>query len=125
MAMPNSLIGEIPHRYIYTIVDRGLSAFFDGISRADTLTQTAIFWDNPRGYTTGEAIFLTDPNGSAEDDGVLLSVVLDGFKGTSYFLCLDARDLKELGRVDCKCVVGLGFHGAHVKAGGMASDAKP
>jgi len=56
---------------------------------------------------------------------VLLIVVLDGFKGTSYLLCLDARDLKELRRVDCERVIGLGFHGAHVKAEGMASDAKP
>lgn len=52
-----------------------------------------------------------------EDKGVLLSVVLDGVKGESYLLVLDARDLREVARADVGRgrVVGFGFHGVHVK----------
>jgi torulene dioxygenase len=44
-----------------------------------------------------------------------LSVVLDGFKETSYLVCLDARTMKEIGRANCGVPVGFGFHGAHIK----------
>jgi torulene dioxygenase len=128
MTMPSPLTGEIPttnqhyatkpNRYIYTIIDRGLPNFFDGISKADTSSQSAIFWDNPRGHTPGEAIFVNDPNGAEEDDGVLLSVVLDGFRGMSYLLCLGARDLREVERVDVEAVVGFGYPGGYFKADG-------
>ncbi|KAL8416121.1 hypothetical protein RB596_006613 [Gaeumannomyces avenae] len=51
-----------------------------------------------------------------EDDGCLLSVVLDGHKGTSYLVCLDAKTMVEVGRAELDFPVGIGFHGAHVKA---------
>ncbi len=51
-----------------------------------------------------------------EDDGVLLIVVLDGFSQTSYLSFLDAKNLGELGRAECRRVVELGFRGQYVKA---------
>lgn len=51
-----------------------------------------------------------------EDDGCLLSVVLDGHKGTSYLVCLDAKTMVEVGRAELDFPIGLGFHGAHMKA---------
>jgi torulene dioxygenase len=50
-----------------------------------------------------------------EDDGVLLSVVLDGFKETSYLLCLDARTMKELERAECDGAVGIGTYGVPIQ----------
>ena len=61
----------------------------------------------------GEPIFLPDPQGKDEDDGVLLSVVLDGTKGKSYLLCLDAKSFEEVGRAEMESVVAFGFHGTH------------
>jgi torulene dioxygenase len=55
------------------------------------------------------------PEGVDEDDGVLLSVVLDGFDETSYLVCLDTRTMKELGRAECDWAVGIGTHGAHIQ----------
>ncbi|KAI0014957.1 carotenoid oxygenase [Xylariomycetidae sp. FL0641] len=119
-------VGELPtinpayaarrHRYIYSLPARGHSGFLDGIAKTDTRTGQAVFWDNPRGHTPGEAVFVARPGGAAEDDGVLLSVVLDGFGKTSYLLCLDARDMRELGRAECGWAVGFGFHGIHSRA---------
>lgn len=107
-------------RYIYTVVDRGYSSLFDGLCKLDLHTGSKTYWDNPHGHTPGEAIFVADPNGCVEDDGVLLSVVLDGFAGKSYLLCLDARNMKEIGRANCECVIGLGFHGQYVTSDGRA-----
>lgn len=61
---------------------------------------------------------MADPTGLNEDDGVPLSVVLDGNTIKSYLLCLNAHDLTELGKVDVNGPVAFGFHGQHVPTWG-------
>ena len=62
----------------------------------------------------GEPIFI--PNGQTdgcrgEDDGVILSVVLDSLAETSYLLLLDARDMREICRAKLASAIPFGFHG--------------
>ena len=99
------------HRYTYGTTDRLKSSFMDGIAKFDNVTQTSVFWEQ-EGHTPGEAIFVADPEGKEEDDGVLLTVVLDGFVERSYLLVLDAKNLKEVGRAEVPGPVAFGFHGA-------------
>jgi torulene dioxygenase len=99
------------HRYTYGCADRLKSSFMDGIAKFDNLTQTSIFWEQ-EGHTPGEPIFVADPEGKEEDDGVLLTVVLDGYVERSYLLVLRARDLSEMGRAEVPGPVAFGFHGA-------------
>lgn len=103
-------------RYVYAITSRGLSTLAEGLVKTDMETRNAAFWLAPKGHTPGEAIFVARPGGEEEDDGVLLSVVLDGFGKHSYLLCLDARTMVELGRAVVPIVVGFGFHGTHHRA---------
>jgi torulene dioxygenase len=118
-------VGELPTinpnyatkktRYMYSMCDRGESSWMDGIVKTNLETKQTIYWDHPH-HTPGESIFVPDPTGDSEDAGFLLSVILDGDKGTSYLLCLDARTMKEVGRAECDVAVGLGFHGRHLSA---------
>lgn len=110
-----------PHRYTYGIVDRGLSTFIDGLVKFDSETKSHVYWEK-HGHSPGEPIFVANPNGEGEDDGVLLSVVLSGDSGKSYLLCLDARDMSEMGKAQVDGVVGFGFHGTHVTSIGQAVD---
>jgi torulene dioxygenase len=103
-----------PYRYMYSAGDFGKSSFMDSIIKTDLTTKTSTVWAID-GHTPGEPVFVRNPDGMEEDDGVLLVVMLDGHKGSSYLLCLDARTMKELGRADVGRVVGMGFHGAHKK----------
>lgn len=109
----NPLYATKPSRFIYGVCERGNASFFDGLLKFDTLTQTAkarvVHAQSP-----GEPIFVPDPQGTEEDEGVLLSVVLDGMRGTSYLLVLDARTFEEVGRADLEVAVPFGFHGTHV-----------
>ena len=105
------------HRYVYAVTFRGEATLTDGIMKLDCDTQQVHLWAC-HGQSPGEAIFVANPEGTSEDDGVLLSVVLDGMRGKSYLLCLDARDLSELGRANVDGAVGFGFHGQHVPAVG-------
>ncbi len=100
------------HRYTYGCADRLKSSFMDGLAKFDNVTQTSIFWET-EGHTPGEPIFVADPEGKSEDDGVLLSVVLDGYKEKSYLLVLRAQDLTELGRAEMNGPMAFGFHGAY------------
>ena len=111
-----------PHRYVYGMSDTGSSSIFDGLLKYDTRTHKTIAWKH-HGQTPGEAIFIPNPEGTEEDDGVLLSVVLDGMKGKSYLLVLDPRDMSEVGRAAMETSVMFGFHGVHVQNGGVTMDA--
>jgi len=51
---------------------------------------TALIWSQ-HGHSGGEPIFVPNPDGTKEDDGILLSVVLNGHTGKSYLAVLDAR----------------------------------
>ncbi|KAK0669793.1 carotenoid oxygenase [Cercophora samala] len=129
--IPAPHVGELPtinplfatrqHRYVYSLPYQGRSTMMDGIVKTNTETREALFWDIPKGHSPGEAIFVPRPRTvvdveQEEDDGVLLSVVLDGVAKTSYLLCLDAVTMKELGRAEMGFAIGLGFHGVHITA---------
>ncbi|KAL8687955.1 MAG: hypothetical protein Q9218_006017 [Villophora microphyllina] len=109
----NSTYACRPSRYIYGVSDCGNSVFLDGLIKFDTQTQTAKRRIR-HAQSPGEPIFVADPEGKEEDDGCLLSVVLDGKAEKSYLLCLDAKSFEEVGRVEMEWVVGFGFHGHHV-----------
>ena len=118
----NPLHRTRPHRFVYMLLTRGLSTLFDAIGKLDTRTGEVVLWDGGRGHTPGEAVFVPRPAAEGqkgeEDDGVLLSVVLDGGRGTSYLVCLDAPSMREVGRAEAGFAVGFGLHGRHVAAGG-------
>ncbi|GAO15611.1 hypothetical protein UVI_02050430 [Ustilaginoidea virens] len=103
-----------PYRYVYGVSSRGRSIFMDSIVKTDVETREALVWNGPVGHTPGEPIFVPRPGGAEEDDGVILSLVLDGSAQTSYLLCLDAQTFGELGRAETEFAIPLGLHGCHV-----------
>ncbi|KAI1734202.1 carotenoid cleavage dioxygenase 1 [Xylaria scruposa] len=112
------------YRYVYSLANHGYSTLHDTIVRTDLSTRQTLSWRGPAGHTPGEAIFVPRPKQlpganedpeEDEDDGVLLSLVLDGYGKTSYLVCLDAKTMKELGRASCDWAIGHGFHGLHVE----------
>jgi torulene dioxygenase len=103
------------HRFVYGVLHTGKSTLFDSIVKYDVSSQTAKTWSQ-HGHTPGEPVFVADPASQVDDEdaGVLLSVVLDGIKGMSYLLILDAKTLVEVGKAHVNGVIGFGFHGTHV-----------
>lgn len=53
------------------------------------------------------------PGATREDDGVLLSVVLDATARRSFLLVLDAEALQERARADVPHHIPFGFHGEY------------
>ncbi|KAF9270537.1 carotenoid oxygenase [Marasmius fiardii PR-910] len=109
-----------PYRYAYGINKRDAhdhSTFADRIIKLDvTNTESGHkFWQAP-GYTPSEPIFVPRPDGQSEDDGAVLSVVLDGERGKSMLVILDATDMKEVARAEMETVYPIGFHGVFTPA---------
>jgi torulene dioxygenase len=102
-----------PHRYVWSVLDRGKSSFLDGLGKTDTITGECVVWEHEK-HTPGEPIFVPRPGAVGEDDGVVLSVVFDGVSGRSHLICLDGASLKEVARAEVEGVVGFGFHGKHI-----------
>ncbi|KAF7975245.1 hypothetical protein HWV62_10104 [Athelia sp. TMB] len=109
-----------PYRYAYGInkLDpKTHHTFADGIIKLDmssppsesSPTGTKI-WRKPN-HTPSEPIFVPRPNANDEDDGVLLSVVLDEKTMRSSMFVIDAKEMEEVGRAEMAGVFPIGFHG--------------
>ncbi|WP_207934296.1 carotenoid oxygenase family protein [Actinomadura sp. KC06] len=84
--------------------------FFDRLCRLRVTTGDTLHWDEPGCYP-GEPVFVSAPDATAEDDGVVLSVVLDVGRGRSFLLVLDASTFEELARAEVPHGIPFGFHG--------------
>ena len=61
---------------------------------------------------SGEHVFVPDPDGTAEDDGWLMSFVTDRSTEQSELVILDAHDIESepVARVQMAARVPIGFH---------------
>jgi beta,beta-carotene 9',10'-dioxygenase len=106
-----------PYRYVYgsSLCRPGAPGFLDRLAKVDVESGAIQAWHEEGAYP-GEPVFVRTPEGAGEDDGVLLSVVLDARKGASFLLVLDAHDLQEIGRAHVPQHVPFGFHGSYFRA---------
>jgi beta,beta-carotene 9',10'-dioxygenase len=100
---------ERPYRYVWGNAT-GQHGWLEQIVKVDTADGKALSWSQPDCYP-GEPVFVARPDAENEDDGVLLSVVLDANAGSSFLLVLDAADLGELARAQAPHHIPFGFHG--------------
>jgi carotenoid cleavage dioxygenase-like enzyme len=101
-----------PYTFAYGVdaTAGGDAAPFDALVKVDTRERSVVRWSAPGAYP-GEPLFVARPGGTDEDDGSVLSVVLDAATATSYLLVLDARTLEEQARATVPHAIPFGFHG--------------
>ncbi|GHO97970.1 15,15' beta carotene dioxygenase [Reticulibacter mediterranei] len=86
--------------------------FLNRLVKIDVQAKTAQTWQEDGCYP-GEPIFVAAPQAHAEDEGVLLSVVLNSAKGNSFLLVLDATTFRELARAEVPHHIPFSFHGMY------------
>jgi beta,beta-carotene 9',10'-dioxygenase len=99
------MVNGRPYRYFYGFGGYGSLLggekltfdYANSLVKVDTSGGLTKYWQVADCFP-GEPIFVPQPGGVAEDDGVLLSVVLDAAAGRSFLLVLDARTMAEVGR---------------------------
>jgi torulene dioxygenase len=112
-----------PNKYVYGVSSAGISSLWDSIVKVDMDALYANPTNPPKGAikrfarpqcTPSEPIFVPRPGGTREDDGIILLVELDGNKGKSALVILDASTFEEVGRAEVGgdgFIVPHGFHG--------------
>lgn len=105
--------GKSDYRYVYGcgIHPRRRNEFYNQIVKIDLTTGQSLNW-HEEGLYPGEAVFVPAPGRQAEDEGLLLSVVLDVNKGQSFLLVLEAQSMKEKARAYLPHTILFGYHGA-------------
>jgi beta,beta-carotene 9',10'-dioxygenase len=98
------------YRYLWATGTKVAGDFLDCIVKIDLDTGQAMTW-HVAGLYPGEPVFVPSPKAQAEDDGVLLSVVLDTGEDASFLLVLDAANLEELARAEAPHAIPFHFHG--------------
>jgi carotenoid cleavage dioxygenase-like enzyme len=104
-----------PYRYVYGAGARGDRDFLDQLVKVDVDDGSVMTWSEPGSYP-GEPVFVPAPDQKAEDDGALLSVVLDSRRETSFLLVLDAHTFEEVARAEAPLRIPFGFHGSFFAA---------
>jgi beta,beta-carotene 9',10'-dioxygenase len=101
-----------PYRYVYG-TGSGDRTTLDQIVKIDVTDGSSTIW-RESACGVGEPVFVAAPDSIAEDDGVVLTIVLDGERGRSFLLVLDASDMSELARAEVSHHIPAGFHGSYV-----------
>lgn len=100
----------LPYRYVYAAGNEAPGQFFDNLVKLDLKRAASRTWRDTSCYP-GEPVFVSRPDAKEEDDGVVLSVVLDAKRRASFLLIADASTFDEVARVQLPQVVTFGFHG--------------
>ena len=86
--------------------------FYNQLVKVDVRERTTKVWLAEDCYV-GEPVFVAAPQATHEDDGVILCVVLNANKGTSFLLVLEANSFAEIARAEVPHHIPFGFHGQY------------
>jgi torulene dioxygenase len=110
------------HTFVYALGFSATSSISDGkiwdsIIKIDVNNQTvAASWHEENCYPS-EAQFIPkslNKEQEGEDAGVLISIVMDSARSTSFLLVLDAKNLQVVARIELNKLIPLSFaHGTH------------
>ena len=99
-----------PYDFVYGVGTNTKGNFGDQLVKIDVPTGDADVWHEDGTYP-GEPVFVARPGASSEDEGVVLSVVLEPEADRSYLLVLDAPSFEERARAPVPHAIPFGFHG--------------
>ncbi len=104
-----SLACRNQYRYIYSLAIEE-DKFFNQIIKYDLKLNNITIWQENHCYV-GEPVFVANPNSAAEDDGVVMSIVLDTVKNYSFLLILQASTLSQIAKIPLSFYIPFGLHG--------------
>ncbi len=102
------------YRYVYGlgVKPQQPKGFYNQLIKIDIQTRNSYHWFAANQYPS-EPVFVPAPDSKSEDDGILLSIVLDTDRKNSYLLILDAATMEEIARAVVDQPILIGYHGQH------------
>ena len=104
------------YRFAYGVSmhQQHIDDFLNQLVKIDVREKTAHTWYEDGCYP-GEPVFVAAPQAGGEDEGVVLSVVLNSQKENSFLLVLDAATFSELARAEVPQHIPFSFHGIYTR----------
>ena len=109
MPQINNAYALQPYHYVYTLNNDG-----SGLSKINVQNGTTLKWEEDN-CSANEPVFVPAPNAHSEDDGVVLSIILNSKAQQSFLLILDGKTFKEIGRAMVPHHIPFNLHGAFFK----------
>ncbi len=102
------------YRFVYgvSVHPQHPVGFYNSLVKIDSTSGHNEYWYQ-EGCYPGEPCFVPSPDGKTDEDGVLLSIVLDVHAGNSFLLVLDAKTMMQMARATVPYPVLYGFHGEY------------
>jgi beta,beta-carotene 9',10'-dioxygenase len=101
-----------PYHFVYGLglKETGAVDVNNELVKTDLRSGETMTWYH-KGLYPSEPVFVENPDGISEDDGVILSVILDTDKRTSFLLLLNACNFTEIARAYAPVHLPIGLHG--------------
>ncbi len=103
------------YRFAFGVGTREPSNFIDQLVKLDLADGSVRQW-HAAGCYPGEPVFVPAPEAGSEDQGVVLSLVLNGNTARSFLLVLDGQTFEEQARAELPHHVPFGFHGQYFRS---------
>ena len=100
-----------PYRYAYGVsLYQDLPDFPNQLVKIDVTTGETAVWHQPLQYPS-EPVFVPNPTGTTEDDGVILANVYDANTDSSYLLLLDGQSFTQMAQGNLNFRIPFDYHG--------------
>lgn len=114
--LPRIASDRVAHEYRYCYGVDADAQFPNSLQEHGILHKYDVFKKTTKSWyqiscVPGEPIFVSRPGAVEEDDGVILSLVLDMVHHRSFLLILDAHDFIEIARAEAPHAIPFGIHG--------------
>ena len=100
------------YRYLYGLNSSHDNGYYDRIIKLDVTNGKYISWHQDYCYVS-EAVFVPKPDGVAEDDGVVLSIVLNTKTNNSSLIILDGITFRLMAQVQLPHHIPFTTHSAY------------
>jgi beta,beta-carotene 9',10'-dioxygenase len=100
------------YKFMYATGNFSVHDFSNRLVKVNVKNKDSAIWSE-KGCHPGEPVFVPRTGSVQEDDGVVLSVVLNSHKGNSFLLILNAESFEEIARAEVPHHIPFGFHGQY------------
>lgn len=104
------------YRYTYGISSyiSPYSTYANKMIKVDVDTKETIEWTCHPNQVPHEPVFVANPAGEDEDDGVLITVIKEKYQEENFLVVIDGKTMREVGRTRFTSCVGPWLHASFI-----------